>query len=182
VQAGDTPIAIANSFGISVDVLLRANGLSLADARNLRTGQEMIIPNGVQAENTVRVAPTNTTNGAGGIRLDPPRLRSPENGAQVSCSAGNSLAWESVPFLQQDDQFVMHLGFVSNRSTDGQETVVWVLEQVQTAQNTLWIMDPGLCALAPQELGRKWYWYVQVVNASRIIVSEPSPVWSFSWN
>jgi LysM repeat protein len=183
VQAGDTPIAIANTFGVSVDALLRANGLSLADARNLRTGQELIIPNGAQTNSANSPVAANNTNGAPqAIRLDPPRLRSPENGAQLSCAAGNSLAWESVPFIQGDDQFVMHLGFVSSRSAEGQETVVWVLEQVQTAQNTLWLMDAGLCALAPQELGRKWYWYVEVVNANRVAVSEPSPVWSFSWN
>jgi LysM repeat protein len=183
VQSGDTPIAIANTFGVSVDALLRANGLSLADARNLRTGQELIIPNGAQTNSANGpVAANNTNGGSQAIRLDPPRLRSPENGAQLSCAAGNSLAWESVPFIQGDDQFVMHLGFVSSRSAEGQETVVWVLAQMQTAQNTLWLMDSSLCALAPQELGRKWYWYVEVVNANRDPVSEPSPVWSFSWN
>jgi LysM repeat protein len=184
VQSGDTPIEIANTFGISVDALLLVNGLSLADARRLRTGQELVIPSGAQTNSTIRADAnaTNNSNGASTIRLDPPRLRSPENGAQVSCSAGSSLAWESVPFIQSNDQFVMHLGFVSSRAADGQEMVVWVLEQVQTAQNTLWMMDPSLCALAPQELGRKWYWYVEVVNANRVSVSEPSPVWSFSWN
>jgi LysM repeat protein len=44
VQAGDTPLAIASRFGVSVDALLAINGLSRADATQLRPGQVLVIP------------------------------------------------------------------------------------------------------------------------------------------
>lgn len=186
IRSGDTPIAIANLFGISVDVLLAANGLSREDARRLRTGQVLVIPGSGQAIN----APPNVVNpiapltGPAAIRLDAPQLRSPENAAQVSCTQGNTLAWEPVSFIRASDQYLMHLGFVNGLSADGRETVVWVLEQIQSSSNTIWQMDPSLCGLAPQEFGRKWYWYVEVIelaNGARVRISPPSQSWSFSW-
>ncbi len=44
VQAGDTPVGIAERFGITVDQLLRANGLTREDATKIRPGQVLIIP------------------------------------------------------------------------------------------------------------------------------------------
>lgn len=192
IQSGDTPIAIANRFGVSVDALLAANGLTLNDARSLRTGQVLVIPGSGQATTPqtatgapVAANPVAPSTAQQAIRLDPPQLRSPENGAQVSCSGGNSMAWLPVNFIQENDQFLLHLGFVNSVNADGSENIVWVLEQLQPANNTLWPMDAGLCSLAPQEFGRKWYWYVEVVehrNGARIRVSEPSQSWTFSWN
>lgn len=192
IQSGDTPIAIANRFGVSVDALLAANGLTLNDARSLRTGQVLVIPGSGQATTPqtatgapVAANPVAPSTAQQAIRLDPPQLRSPENGAQVSCGSGNSMAWLPVNFIQENDQFLLHLGFVNSVNADGSENIVWVLEQLQAANNTLWPMDPGLCSLAPQEFGRRWYWYVEVVehrNGARIRVSEPSQPWTFSWN
>ncbi|MCC5788545.1 MAG: LysM peptidoglycan-binding domain-containing protein, partial [Opitutales bacterium] len=42
VQAGDTPGAIANRFGVSTQELMRANNIS--DPRRMRVGQELTIP------------------------------------------------------------------------------------------------------------------------------------------
>ncbi|MCH8473670.1 MAG: LysM peptidoglycan-binding domain-containing protein [Opitutales bacterium] len=42
VQAGDTPGAIANRFGVSAQELMRANDIS--DPRRMRVGQELTIP------------------------------------------------------------------------------------------------------------------------------------------
>jgi LysM repeat protein/predicted RNA-binding Zn-ribbon protein involved in translation (DUF1610 family) len=191
IEAGDTPIAIANRFGISVDALLAANGLSLNDARNLRTGQVLVIP-GAEPESaapatTVAVANTLVTNSSQpqAIRVDAPQLRSPENGAQLSCTTENRMVWLPVNFVRESDQYVLHLGFVAGLGNDGRETIIWVLEQIQGVNNTLWIMDPSLCSLAPQEFGRKWYWYVEVIEQAgggRTSVSEPSATWTFSWN
>lgn len=190
VQPGDIPFAIANRFGVSVDALLAANGLTRDDARSLRSGQVLVIPGPGQpgaATTTVTTAanPVAPANSPLAVRLDPPRLRSPENGAQVSCNGGGTLAWEAVNFMQPGDEFLMHLGFVSSIGADGRETIVWVLEQVQASTNTIWRMDPNLCGLAPQDLGRKWYWYVEVIqqsNGNRVRISPPSPTWAFFWN
>lgn len=187
VQAGDTPIAIANRMGVTVDALLAANNLTLDDARRLRTGQVLVVPGSSQPA-AAAAAPANPvapSSGQQAIRLEAPRLRSPENGAEVSCSGVTSMAWLPVEFMRESDQFLLHLGFVNGVGTDGRETITWVLEQVQASNNTLWAMDTGLCGLAPQQFGRKWYWYVEVIetaNAARVRVSTPSEVWTFSWN
>lgn len=204
IQAGDTPIEIANTFGISVAELLAANNLSSNDARNLRVGQVLTIPGAQQADSqatpTVTVEATDTplpsttaTSAATDTpaatpapeaksRLDAPHLRSPENSNSVSCSTSNALVWQSVPFMLDNDRFVLHLGFVNGHSASGAETVTWVLEQVQAPSNTAWNMDNSLCALAPQNLGRQWRWYIEVIDVNHNAVSPPSAVWGFSWN
>ncbi|MEZ4504024.1 MAG: LysM peptidoglycan-binding domain-containing protein [Dehalococcoidia bacterium] len=44
VQAGDSMISIAAQYGVSVDALAAANGLTEADFLGLQIGQELIIP------------------------------------------------------------------------------------------------------------------------------------------
>lgn len=44
VRSGDTLSSIAHRFGVSLSALLRANGLSSAQAGHLRVGQKLIIP------------------------------------------------------------------------------------------------------------------------------------------
>jgi LysM repeat protein len=189
VQPGDIPVAIANQFGISVDALLAANGLTRDDARSLRSGQVLIIPAPGQSTSSVPsgAAPlaAASTNSPTAIRLDAPRLRSPESGSKLSCNGNNTLAWEALNFMLPEDQYLLHLGFVNGVAANGNETVVWVLEQTQSSANTLWAMDANLCGLAPQDLGRKWYWYVEVVqqtDGNRVRISAPSETWAFNWN
>ncbi len=64
----------------------------------------------------------------------------------------------------------------------GNEAVTWILAQPRPANRTSWDMDNDLCALAPQEFGRQWRWYVEVVDKDGNTVSEPSQTWGFSWN
>ena len=213
VQAGDTPLAIAGRFDIGVDELFAANGLSAADARRLRVGQELIIPvlgQAVQPSATATptvIAPTSAApaitaaaNSAvptattmptavpapdSPIRLDAPQLRSPENDASLSCGGSNSLIWLPVSYMREGDRYLLHLGFLSGYNTDGSESIVWVLEQLQPANATIWSMDEGLCGLSPQDFGRQWRWYVEVVeptDAAKTSVSLPSAIWGFSWN
>jgi hypothetical protein len=188
VRSGDTPIAIAGQLGISLDALMSANNLSSEDARRLRAGQVLIIPGGGQssaASAPAAVNPVAPSSGAQAIRVDPAQLRSPDNGARISCNASNVIAWLPVNFVRESDQYLLHLGFVGAVGSDGREVITWVLEQVQNANNTIWPMDSGLCGLAPQEFGRKWYWYVEVVdmaNGGRVRVSAPSETWAFFWN
>ncbi|MFN8487113.1 MAG: LysM peptidoglycan-binding domain-containing protein [Caldilineaceae bacterium] len=195
IQSGDTPIEIANAYGVSVAELLAANNLSAEDARNLRVGQVLVIPGDNQNNNQPSPTPTTPTSATvtaqpptttpapqSKYRLDAPRLRSPENGNSVSCGSSSTLVWQGVPFMLDNDRFMLHLGFVNGRNASGTETVTWVLEQVQPSNNTAWNTDTSLCALAPQNLGRQWRWYVEVIDANHNAVSPPSTIWGFSWN
>ena len=194
IQSGDTPGEIANAYGVSVADLLAANNLTAEDARNLRVGQVLVIP-GDDQNNQPSPTPTPQTSATAAVqpptatpatqsqyRLDAPRLRSPENGNSVSCGSSSSIVWQPVPFMLDNDRYVLHLGFVNGRNASGTETVTWVLEQVQPPTNTAWNTDTSLCALAPQNLGRQWRWYVEVIDANRNAVSPPSAIWGFSWN
>ncbi len=211
VQAGDTPLAIAGRFDIGLDELFAANGLSAADARRLRVGQELIIPVLGQATQpaatptatatsptdaatatattavvaTATTAPTTAPAPDSAIRIDAPELRSPENGSSLSCGSSNSLIWLPVSFMREGDRYLLHLGFLNGYNTDGSESIVWVLEQLQPANATIWTMDEGLCGLSPQNFGRQWRWYVEVVEptaTAKTPVSLPSVIWGFSWN
>ena len=200
VKAGDTPGAIAEQFGITVNELLAANGLSLNDARRLRVGQSLTIgavatpaPTATNtpttasatATPTLPAAPTATNTPVSTIRVDAPVLRSPENGSSLSCSGANSLIWLPVTYIRESDQYLLHLGFLSGYNGDGVEQVTWVLEQWRPSNVTLWDLDSGLCSLAPQAYGREWRWYVEVVEAAGggwQPVSPPSTIGRFSWN
>ncbi|MCB0120745.1 MAG: LysM peptidoglycan-binding domain-containing protein, partial [Caldilineaceae bacterium] len=200
IQAGDTPLEIAARYDIGVTELLAANGLTIDDARRLRVGQELIIPSQGQTAQPIATptsqqtraegnptatvaAPTATP--ASAIRVDAPQLRSPESGAFLSCGGDNALIWLPVSFMREEDRFLLHLGFLNGYNTDGSENVVWILEQQQPPNATIWRMDEGLCSLAPQNYGRQWRWYVEVVEPAGTgwqPVSLPSSIWMFSWN
>lgn len=202
VQPGDTPLGIAEQFGISVDELLALNGLSVNDARRLRVGQVLTIaaaapptatpaPTATTASATASPTPTPTATPAATntpqptTRVDAPMLRSPENGSSLSCSSNNALIWLPVAFVRNSDQYLLHLGFLNGYSADGSEQVTWILEQLRPANVTLWDLDEGLCGLAPQAAGRQWRWYVEVVEPAGNgwqPVSPPSAIGSFSWN
>jgi hypothetical protein len=179
-------------MGVSVDAILAANNMTLADAPNLRPDQVLVIPGTGQAGAATPTAtpasaasapPTVAPTAAqAAIRLDAPQLRSFENGASVSCTGGGELTWQSVPFITDTDRYRLHLGFVSGVDAAGNVQVTWLIEQDQSPSNTSWQMDTGLCRFAPQDLGRQWRWYVEVVDASGTPVSHPSAIWGFSWN
>jgi len=192
VQAGDTPFAIATRFGVSVDALLSMNGLSRADATRLRTGQVLVIPDsGQRPAPAATASPSNANPSAtatageqneANYRLSAPTLRTPQDGAAIRCSGQNRLVWDPVPFITGTDKYILHLGYLNGVAGDGTEEIVWVLAQEREPLRSFWEMDNELCALAPQELGRKWRWFVQVEDASANPVSPPSAIWSFSWN
>lgn len=209
VRAGDTPFAIATQFDITVVELLSANGLGLEDARRLRVGQALVIPSADNEPTPTATAPASptptpvtptataafptwtptaaapTSTPTVAVRLDAPQLRSPEPDSFLSCQNENTLIWLPVAFMRENDQYRLHLGFLTGYNGDGTEQITWVLEQLMPAQASLWRMDEGLCGLAPQSTGRQWRWYVEVVetvgNELRP-VSPASSVWGFSWN
>jgi LysM repeat protein len=192
VRPGDTLLAIARREGVTVEAILAANNMTMADAPNLRPDQVLVIPGTSQP---AAATPTATPLAAApappaaapapaqpAIRLDAPQLRSVENGASVSCASGGELTWLPVPFITGTDSYRLRLGFVSGSDAAGNPQVTWLIQQDQPATNTAWQMDTGLCRFAPQELGRQWRWYVEVVDAGGAPVSPPSAVWGFSWN
>lgn len=193
IRAGDTLMAIGLRFGVNVQRILDANGMTLAQARSLRPGQELIIPGEEDAAATATPQPTAAAAApataaaavAAGARLDAPGLLSPENGTSVQCGAGGQLAWGAVPFISATDSYVVHLGYVNGRDASGAEQVVWVLAQPRLANVTLWQLDDSLCGLAPFEYGRQWRWYVDVAekaaDGTLTPVSLPSAIWGFAW-
>ncbi|MBW7885360.1 MAG: LysM peptidoglycan-binding domain-containing protein [Caldilineaceae bacterium] len=191
VRPGDTLMGIAQRFGISTQALMDANGLTISQARTLRSGQELIIPGASTAPEptaTPRPAATATAPPAAStakIRLDAPILRTPENKTAVSCSASDALVWQPVPFIQSADIYVVHLGYVNGIDASGNEQIVWVIAQQRPANVTSWNLDNGLCGLASLEFGRQWRWYVDVAekgpDGTLTPVSQPSEMWGFSW-
>jgi LysM repeat protein len=194
VKPGDTLIAIAISFDVTTRELMDANGIDPGEVYAIRPGQELIVPTGTGGNNSTPPppaptdAPTSTevptatpapTKPA--YRLDAPQLRSPEDGAAVSCQGTHALTWGPVAYILGNDKYILHLGFVSGRDAAGKETVTWILNQASPPVRTSWEMDNQLCALAPQDMGRQWRWYVEVVDQSSASVSPPSETWGFSW-
>jgi LysM repeat protein len=199
---------IAGRYDVEVEDLMRLNGISSSDAFAIQPGDILLIPLGdaipyptpthtptpsptptrTLATTPSATAPTATATSESTqavIRLDAPSLMSPESGTPVSCAAPSTLVWQSVPYIRDDDRYVMHLGFVSGRTADNQEIVTWVLAQPRPSSNTSWDMDGNLCGLAPHEFGRQWRWWVEVVawdGENWSPVSPPSATWSISWN
>jgi LysM repeat protein len=159
------------------------------------------------AAETVAVAPspeatgvTGAGNAEGTYRVAAPLLRSPTDGASLSCNAPATLIWQRAEGIQEGDRYVLHLGFVSGRSAGGDEQVTWILAQPRSSTQTAWAVATSLCGLAPQSYGRQWRWWVEVVGApagadssasdssasdddsERIPVSPPSETWGFTWN
>jgi hypothetical protein len=195
-------ITIALRNRVTMEELLAANGMTIADARLLRPGQAILIPGpaGALPEPTPTAPPTATgtpaptsapapaaatASTAAVVRVDAPRLRSPENATSVSCSVSDALVWEPVPALRATDLYLLHLGYVEERASDGGEEIVWVLEQQRPANVTSWDMDTSLCGLVPLDQGRQWRWYVEVTEkgaaGALAPVSPPSQIWGFTW-
>lgn len=192
LRSGDTVIGIATRFGITVDNLLAANGLTAQDAPTLQVGSVLIIPAPGQTFPTPTpvpatrtpvpsaASPTPVPTQASTLRLDAPVLLGPESGTPMRCTAIDSLTWQAVPFMGPGDEYELHLGFISGPpQANGSETISWavVLRRPQPS----WQLESGLCIQAPQEYNRQWRWYVQVVNGTTP-VSPPSSIWAFSWN
>ncbi len=209
VRAGDTLLAIALRNNVSVEEMLAANGMTINDARTLQPGDELIIP-GPEGVPTATLAATlvatptaaataaKTATPAGAatvaaapaaapasaVRVDAPRLRSPENGTAVSCSGQGTLTWLQVPSVRSTDLYLVNLGYVNSIAGDGTEEVVWVISQQRPVSATSWQLDNNLCGLAPNTAGKQWRWYVEVVEPTADglqPVSPASPVWGFAW-
>ncbi len=198
VRSGDTLLGIAAQFEIPVQAIMAANSIAANEVYSIRPGEELIIPlpgTSADAPTATPAPPTATTQPRPdptatptttptviALRLDAPNLRSPESGTTVSCTGSGQLTWSQVEFIQPTDRYVLHLGFVSGRGEGGEDSITWVLQQPVPSSRAAWEMDSDLCALAPQELGRRWQWYVEVIDAASESVSPASDIWEFTWN
>jgi LysM repeat protein len=200
VRAGDTLMAIALRLGIEVEDLLDANDMTINDARTLQPGDELVLPGAEGLATPAATATATSTPGTptavptvaataasepqSAVRLDAPRLRAPENGTAVSCSAENVLIWLPVGSMRSTDLYLLHLGYVDGAAADSSEQVVWVITQPRPAGTTSWTLDNDLCGLAPSTSGKQWRWYVEVVERTSdgyLPVSAPSALWGFAW-
>jgi LysM repeat protein len=192
VRPGDTLVEIAQSFDVTVEELLEANDMTINDARTLQPGDALVLPGAepvatptAAAAATATTAPAATpTLLASAVRLDAPRLRSPENGASVSCSGQETLNWLATPSIRATDFYLVHLGYIESTDAAGVEEIVWVMTQPRSATTTSWLLDADLCGLAPISGGRQWRWYVEVAEqtaAGLQPVSPASAVWGFAW-
>ena len=203
VRSGDTILAIALRLDVTMDQLLAANDMTINDARGLQPGDVLLLPGTeptsaptTQATSTPTTtpapavtatstaAPSPTLSPASAMRLDAPRLRSPENNTAVSCSSQGTLNWLAVPSVRPSDVYVVHLGYVNKIAPDDAEEIIWVISQQQPAASTSWVLDNDLCGLAPVTEGKQWRWYVEGAEkgaAGLQPVSPASPIWGFAW-
>lgn len=204
VRQGDTLVVIAQRNNTTVAELMTANGLSQSDAFTLRPGQTLIIPGPTPAPPaTATLAPTatpvvaatatrpaasaTTSTVAGttaGLRVTAPKLRAPISGVSLRCSVEGRLQWSASPDILPDDNYRVHLGFVSGRDTAGNLQITWLVEQSVPSTQTQVALDSTLCGTAPDGFGGQWRWYVDVVTDSggaKIPVSTPSEIWGFAW-
>jgi LysM repeat protein len=173
VESGETLIAIAEAYGVPLELIRTANDLA-PDAETIRTGQSLIIP---QATPTLSASPTAipAATSTPDTRYAAPLLLYPADEAVFAeGEAPVLLQWTSVSLLRDDEWYQLSLsqpggGVVS--STVRTRATAWrvpldLLERVES--------------LAPE-----FRWYVQVVREVREQTYEeagaPSTLRTFVW-
>lgn len=130
------------------------------------------------------VTPTTATSGAASLRVTAPRLRAPISGITLACNVEGRLQWNASPDIEPEDNYRVHLGFVSGRDDSGNLKITWLVEQSVPSTQTQVALDATLCGTAPDDFGNQWRWYVDVVtdvNGTKSPVSTPSEIWGFAW-
>ncbi|MBX3053791.1 MAG: LysM peptidoglycan-binding domain-containing protein [Caldilineaceae bacterium] len=185
VQTGDTIVSIASRNGIAASLLLAVNRMTEAQARNIRPGDELIIPPPGYVLPTATPRPplatfTPTPTPTTAIRLSAPRQIDPAQGINVQCIPNQEAKWQAVDGLLPGDEYKFSLGYVNSLpDATGKVEVLPLLEQ-RTGQRLSMRLNPEFCSLAAQEFGRRWRWYVQIFNGGTP-VSPPSETWEFTW-
>jgi len=195
VVPGDTLSRIAQEFGVSVDAIMSANGIT--DPLQLQVSQELAIPAPTRDSASVPLstvaAPTPTSEPTQTPAVATPRAAplpvNPEDGTPYSGdTAIIELKWSGADGLGPDEEFVVHVGYLE---ADG--SVVWVVDQPQEQplRDLSWYVPGWVFGLAPQESGRTYVWYIQVervvrdetgaFTGEREPVSAPSEQYRFSW-
>jgi len=99
------------------------------------------------------------------IRFPAPVLTNPGDGAGYSETSFIELKWEGVGGLAPDEGYVVHVGYVV-----ADEQTEWFHEQF--VRGTAWQVEAWLYGRAPQEFGRRYRWYVQVMQVSRDVAGD----------
>jgi LysM repeat protein len=178
VQSGDTLSGIAIRNGVTTEAILTLNNLTLAQGRQLRPGQQLLIPVRAAPAGALQLPTATAAPEPGTVLLAAPILLAPASGAVLPCTDKASFTWASVPDMQDDDLYELHLGYV-----DADDAVVWVAQPQRAAGAPAWTADSALCELAASTSG-EWRWWVEVTagtGADRQPVSQPSEIRSFVW-
>lgn len=184
VAAGETLVVIAERVGRSVAALMAYNGITNPNA--LRAGQVLRIP---PADYTPPPPPTPTptrprptatptpppATPTPAITVAAPVLLSPGSGAGFRGSdALIYLKWQNPGGLPEGAGNRLSIGVVV-----GPDTVEWRFREnlgtVTDFQVPAWLFGQ-----APQEFGRTYVWYVEVV-VGETVVSPASARWQFQW-
>mgnify|MGYP001042939142 CR=1 FL=1 len=182
VAPGDTLVVIAERIGRSVPALMAYNGITNPNA--LRVGQVLRIP---PADYTPPPPPTPTRPRRTATPTSPPATPTPAMTvpAPVLVSPGSGsgfrgnealiyLKWQNPGGLPEGTGNRLVIGVLV-----GPDTVDWRFrENVGTV--TDFQVPAWLFGQAPQEFGRTYIWYVEVVSGDTP-VSPPSPRWQFQW-
>lgn len=179
VAPGDTLLAIASQFGVSVESIMTANGLK-PDAI-IYPGQALVIPlspslwegpgEGAEPISVYLITPTATP----GPPWPAPELLSPRDGAQFSTGEPILLRWAAVGLLEDDQWYVLRL---------------WRPQQSGSPLPTTWTRRTSFRLPAdwrPSEdaAGHKLCWQVTVIQkaegAKLTLVSPSSDVRCFEW-
>ena len=161
VKSGDTLSTIAEEHGVSVAVILEANGLA-SDEETIRPNQSLVIPQGTPMPSPTPTIDPNATP----TPIPPypaPPLLGPPNGALFEGSDEPILLqWASVSVLRDDEWYELALSQPSGG----------VVSDTVYTRATAWRVPFDLLLTANASV-REFYWQVQVVREAGESEGEP---------
>lgn len=190
VKPGDTLIAIATEFDVSVKALMAYN--NIADPAALRVNQKLRIPPpGYVPPTPTPRPPTPTPTPAAtptpAISLSAPQLVYPtDNAAYHGAGTPIELRWRNPEGLPSGIENIVYIGIITGQGVDD---IQWRVEEaVGTAAQ--YTVPAWLFGQAPAEYGRGYVWYIQTASVTRnndgvatsSPVSPPSQQRRFFWN
>jgi LysM repeat protein/RNA polymerase subunit RPABC4/transcription elongation factor Spt4 len=184
VAPGDTLVLIAERIGRSVAALMAYNGITNSNV--LRAGQVLRIPP-VDYTPPPPPTPTPTRPRRTATPTPPPATLTPALTVPapvlVSPGSGSGFRGNEAPiYLQWQNPGGLPEG-AGNRLVIGvlvgPDTVDWRFQE-NVGAVTDFRVPVWLFGQAPQEFGRTYVWYVEVVSGDTPI-SPPSPRWQFQW-
>lgn len=155
VAPGETLITIAEKYGVSVELIRRANNIPIG-TDTIIANQTLVIPVG-----TPVASPTPTVNpNATATPVPPyaaPPLLSPPDGAVLAADKPVVLQWASVSLLRDDEWYALRLFQPSGG----------VVSVTVYTRATAWHVPPELLLAASGGEQREFRWWVQTVREAR---------------
>jgi len=168
VKANDVLVAIAAKYGISVDEIMQANGMS---DTLLRVGQQLIIP-GPTPTPTITPTPLPSATPTAALPFAAPSLLFPANGAIITATDAVVLNWTAVGLLADDQYYVLRV-----RASDS------------VRSENVWLKAPSY-RLSPAWKGSQVEWDVTILQQTKVgadgtregrIASPMSATRTFAW-